>query len=112
MCLSFVFIKIYFDIYCQKQVYINYYVYWILFIHAILQMCFKYLVFVSIQVLEKSNFHFKFLYLKNIVFGLNFNSYTLKMVHMFVVCVDFLAYIFGLQFIYMNLFLWNLFGFN
>ena len=59
MCLSFVFIKTYFGIYCQKQVYIICYVYWILSIHTMLQMCFKYLVFVSIQVLEKLDFQLK-----------------------------------------------------
>ena len=34
---------------------------WILFIHTMLQNVFLYLIFVSIQVLEKTNFHFKIL---------------------------------------------------
>ena len=61
---------------------------------------------------RENEFSFRSWLLKNTVFNLSFNSYTSKIVHIFVICVDFWSHIFGLQFIYMNLFLWNLLKFN
>ena len=53
---------------------------------------------------RKIIFSFQSLIFENIVLDLSFNSYTSKIVHMFVICVDFWSHIFGLQYIYMNLF--------
>ena len=59
---------------------ISLFVYWILSIHTMLQIEFKYHVFVFILVLEKSVFHFKVWFMKNTVSGLKLNFYITKIV--------------------------------
>ena len=112
MCLSFACIKNYFGIYCQNEVYIIYYVYWILSIHTMLQMYFNILFLYLYKFIEKSDFHFNVWILENMVFGFCLHFLITKIVQLFIICVNFLSHIFVLQSIYMNLFLWNLWDLN
>ena len=82
--------------------------YWILSIHTMLHMCFKYHVFLCIQVWRKIVFSFRSLVFEKIrVFGLKLNFYTSKIVQTFCNMCWFLITHICTSNIDKNLFLWN-----